>query len=131
MVDFVPKGFRNANVVGTTGSRLVNVCMAAYGHCHEDTLMAKENLAMIYATCKRWSEEEKLREEIVAARSAWQGEESTHTIMAMGGLARTYWNRACWEQAEILFSRVVQTISKFSGEHDAKTAAAKANLAAV
>lgn len=43
---------------------VVKVCMAVYGQYHEDTLVVMGNLAMIYATCKRWFEEENLREEI-------------------------------------------------------------------
>lgn len=98
---------------------------------HPDTLMAMNNLAILYSEQGRYAEAEPLHVETLEIRRRVLGAEHPATLLAMSNLATLYEAQGRYAEAEPLYLQTLEIQKRVVGEEHADTLGTMSNLAIV
>lgn len=99
------------------------------GEEHRDTVIAMNDLAVLYQTRGRYDEAEALHSRSLELSRRVFGEEHAQTLISMNALALLYKSRGRYDEAEPLMRRTLELRRRLHGEEDPSTLIAKNNLA--
>lgn len=100
-----------------------------WGEDHGYTLIAMDNLALVYGLSSRWTQAKILREQILEINERRLGAEHPTTLTTMSNLAYSYSNLAEYPAAEALTKRAISLKTKVLGASAISTLNTRINLA--
>jgi len=98
---------------------------------HANTLLAMNNLAVVYWATGRYEEAEALELETIEIKKRALGEEHPSTLKSMHNLANTYKTQGRLAEAERLYLELIETRGRVLGEAHEATLSSMNNLAIV
>jgi len=101
------------------------------GPKHNDTLVCKNNLALLYVAQGKYPEAEPLYKRCLQLRKKFLGENHPDTLISINNLACLYFSQGRYAEAEQLFKRCLQLSEKVLGKKHPETLARINNLASL